>query len=148
MEKYKINDKTLVLFSLDAKTRVYEEDKCFVVDENPNSIMESSCSYYGSSLEGRRKGATSLIGVKYKVPVLVEESKNIIFFPTESSKKTSCTWIRSNKIENYYYSNGRLVLCFKNGDKIVLDHSLPVIENQILRSTRLEALIRARKNGE
>lgn len=148
MEKYKINEKTIALYSLDAKTRVYEEDKCFVVDENANSIMESSCSYFGSSLEGRRKGTTSLIGVKYKVPVVVEESKRIIFFPTESSKKTSCTWIRFNKIENYYYHQGRLVLCFKNGDKIVLDHSLPVIENQILRSTRLEALIRERKNGE
>ena len=148
MENYKINDKTMALYSLNAKTRVYEEEKCFEVEETANHIMENSCSYYGSSLEGRKKGSTSLIGAKYKVPVIVEESKNIIFFPTDSSKKKNCTWIRFNKIDTYYYHQGRLVLCFKNGDKLVLDHSLPVIENQILRSTRLEALIRKRKNGE
>ncbi len=145
MQKYEINDKTMALYSLKNKTRVYEEDKNFIINQSTNEIMEESCAYFGSSLSGRRKGTEKLIGVTYKPPVVVEESKNIIFFPTSSPKRGNCTWLRLHMIDNYYYKDGRLVVRFKNGDKILLNTSYGVIDNQILRSTRLESELRYRK---
>lgn len=145
MNKYEINDKTVALYSMANKTRVYEEDRNFIVDAPASEIMEESCSYFGSSMEGRKKGTNSLIGVSYKAPIIVEESKDLIFFPTASPRLKNCSWLRSSKIERYYYKNGHLVVEFKNGDKILLNISYDAINNQILRATRLESVLRDRK---
>ncbi len=145
MNKYEINDKTVALYAMTNKTRVYEEDRNFVVDAPANEIMEASCSYFGSSMEGRKKGTNSLIGVTYKAPIIVEESKDLIFFPTSSPKLKNCSWLRSDKINRFYYKNNRLVVEFKNGDKILLNISYEAINNQILRATRLECVLRDRK---
>lgn len=145
MEKYEINDKTVALYSLNNKTRVYEDKQSFVVNKPVNEIMEESCAYFGSSYEGRKKGTNTLIGVTYKAPIIVEESNNMIFFPTTSPRLKKCSWIRSSKIKNCYYKNSRLVVEFKNGDKILLSSTYDMINNQILRSTRLESVLEERK---
>lgn len=145
MKKYEINSKTMALYAMNEKTRVYEEDRNFVVDKPANVIMEESCAYFGSSLSGRRKGTEKLIGSLYKAPVIVEETKDIIFFPTSSHKSNSCSWLRSSMVDRYYYKNGRLIIEFVNGDKLALNVSYGVIDNQILRSTRLESVLRSRK---
>ncbi len=148
MDKYEINDKTVALYSMNNKTRVYEDNQNFIVNQPANEIMEESCSYFGSSLEGRKKGTNSLIGVTYKAPIIVEESNNMIFFPTASPKLKNCSWLRSNKIKRYYFKNGHLVVEFKNGDKILLNVSYDMINNQVLRATRLESILRDRKLEE
>lgn len=145
MENYEINTKTVALYAMADKTRVYEEDKNFLVDKSANQIMEESCSYFGSSLAGRKKGTENLIGVSYKAPIIVEESQEIIFFPTSSPKVNTCSWLRLSMVDRYYYKNNGLVVEFKNGDKILLDTSYGIIDNQILRATRLESVLRGRK---
>ena len=145
LENYEINNKTVALYAMDNKTRVYEEDTNFIVDKPANAIMEASCSYFGSSLAGRKKGTENLIGVSYKAPIIVEESNNIIFFPTSSPKLNTCSWLRLSMVNRYYYLNNQLVVEFKNGDKIVLDTTYGIIDNQILRATRLESVLRGRK---
>ncbi len=144
-QKYEINDKTVALYAMTDKTRVYEEEKNFVIDKPATEIMEESCSYFGSSLEGRKKGTANLIGVSYKAPIIVEESNEVIFFPTSSPKMKTCSWIRFNSIDRFYYKNNHLVVEFKNGNKILLNTSYDIINNQILRATRLESVLRGRK---
>ena len=145
MKEYEINEDTLALISLDDKTRVFETNKNFIVEKEVSQIMEDSCAYFGSSLVGRQKGTESLIGVSYKAPIIVEETKNIIFFPTCSPRIKSCNWISLNNLERYYSKNQKIVLEFKNKQKIMLNLSFGVIDNQILRATRLEAVLRGRK---
>ena len=146
MKEYEINEDTLALISLDKKTKVFESNKTFTVDKETSKIMEESCEYFGSSLSGRQKGTEKLIGVSYKAPIIVEESKNIIFFPTTSPRIKSCSWISLNNLERYYTRNKRLILEFKNHQKIMLNLSYGIIDNQILRATRLEAVLRGRKS--
>ena len=102
MEEYEINDGTLALISEDEEnTTVYEDDKIFKVSKGANEIMEDSCAYFGSSLAGRQQGTNNLIGVTHKSPVIVEESREIIFFPTCSPRLTKCSWVSLNNIEKY-----------------------------------------------
>ena len=145
INEYEINEDTLALISLDDKTKVFEKDKTFMVSKETNLIMEDSCQYFGSSLSGRQKGTENLIGVSYKAPIIVEESNNIIFFPTTSPRLKKCSWISLNNLERYYTKNKKIVLEFKNKQKIMLNLSFGVIDNQILRATRLEAVLRGRK---
>ena len=147
MTDYEINTDTLALISLNEKTKVYEKNKVFTVNKNANQIIEDSCTFFGSSLSGRQKGTSSLIGVNYKCPIIVEESRNLIFFPTCSPRLLSCSWIGINNIERYYKTAaGKVIIKFKNGQKIVLSSSFGIIDNQILRSTRLESVLRGRIN--
>ncbi len=145
MENYEINKNTVALYAMGNKTRVYEEDSNFVINKTANEIMEESCKYFGSSLAGRKKGTESLIGVSYKAPIIVEESSNIIFFPTSSPRLADCSWLRLSYINRYYYENNKLIVEFKNKDKIVLDTSYGIVDNQVLRATRLESVLNGRK---
>ena len=147
MADYEINVDTLALISIKDKTKVYENNKVFMVNKIANKIIEDSCSFFGSSLSGRQKGTNNLIGVSYKCPVIIEESNKIIFFPTCSPRINSCSWININNIKDYYKSPaGKVIIMFKNGQKIILSLSFGIIDNQILRSTRLESVLRSRIN--
>ncbi len=145
MDHYEINDKTIALYGMQNKTRVYEEDKSFIIDKSATTIMEESCTYFGSSLNGRKRGTEKLIGVSYKAPIIVEETNDLIFFPTSSPRCDECSWIRSNKIDKFYYKNNHLMIEFKNGNKIYLKISYDVFNKQILRATRLEHVLNDRK---
>lgn len=146
MENYEINTETLALIALKNKTEIFEENNHFFVDKLANEIMEESCAYFGSSLAGRQKGTEHLIGVSYKAPVIVEESKEMIFFPTSSPRKEDCSWISLQKINKYFRAGDKMVIEFKNGSRVVLDLSFGILDNQVLRATRLESVLRSRKN--
>lgn len=145
MNNYEINTNTYILLPIGLKTRVIEQNKTFIVNKSTYDIMCDSCLYFGSSLEGRKKGTENMIGIRYKTPIIIEESNNIIFFPTESYKSQNCIWISLNNINRYYNLKNQSVIEFKNNKKIYLNLSYGIIENQILRSTRLDAVLRGRK---
>lgn len=145
MKEYEINEETLFISPYKERSKVYENHRVFLVDKPVSEIMEDSCNYFGSSLEGRQKGTERLIGITYKAPIIVEESKGIIFFPTSSPREKKCSWVSLNNIAKYYFKNKNLFIEFKNGIKIALDVSYGIIDNQILRATRLESVLRSRK---
>lgn len=148
MENYEINSSTLALIALKNKTEVFEENDHFFVDKLANEIMEDSCAYFGSSLAGRQKGTEKLIGISYKAPVIVEESSEIIFFPTKSPRQESCSWIALSKINQYSRIGDKMLIEFKNGSRVVLSMSYGILDNQVLRATRLESVLRGRKNDK
>ena len=85
MDSYEINAETLVIVPFaKGKSKVYEYDCEYIVNMTPFKIIQNSCLYFGCSYEGRKEGTKSLIGVDMKVPIVIEESKNIIFFPRTS----------------------------------------------------------------
>ncbi len=149
MENYEINEETLAILPINEhNSEVYEFDEVIHVNKSTTKIMEDSCLYFGSSLEGRRKGTADMIGVTYKAPIIVEESKEMIFFPTSSSRYQDSVWISLKHIKNYYMENNLLVIEFENKRKIYLNYSYGIIDNQILRATRLESTLRGRKTSK
>lgn len=146
MDNYEINDNTIALIFNNFKTLVYEKGNSFYVDKLPNEIIKYSCEYFGCSFKGRVDGTKYLTGLTHKPPIIVEESNEIIFFPLSSPRLNSCSWIRSKYINNYSKYNTKSIVTTINGSKIVLDCSYEILNNQILRSSRLESIIRYRKN--
>ncbi len=143
---YEINNDTQLLLPItDQKTKVIEQDNEYVIDLNINKIMEHSCEYFGSSYEGRKEGTKKLLGITHKSPIIVEESRKIIFFPTTSPDNNKCMWINLEKIEDYYMIDKKTsAIKFKNGDIIKIDISYGSLSNQILRSTRLKYVLEER----
>lgn len=146
LNEYEINSSTLAVLPVDSETsKVLEEEGEYYVKRPVISIIDDSCKYFGSSLKGRNEGTKSLIGGNYKLPVVIEESRNIIFFPTSSPRLEDCAWISLNNLENYFNESRNGIVKFKNGSTLNVGISIFSLENQVLRASRLENVLRKRK---
>lgn len=145
--EYEINASTLVILPIDEENcRVYEYDKDFVVKRHSTKIVNDSCMFFGSSLIGRQYGTKKLISVAVKAPIIIEESKKIIFFPMASPRQTNCIWISYNNLVKYSKNGDKTIFIFKNNKQIELDLSYNIVDNQIVRCIKLEkAFIRRKK---
>ena len=102
LDEYEINSSTLAIIPInDNSSKVYEEETEYVVNKNVHKIIDFNCKFYGSSYAGRCEGTKYLLGIKSKYPIIIEESRNLIFFPTSSTRKLDNAWISLNKIKNY-----------------------------------------------
>lgn len=145
MQSYEINKDTVALIPKDKKTIVYETDDSFIVDKTPLEIMEESCEYFGSSLEGRQIGTSKLIGFTHKVPIIVEETFDLIFFPTLSPRNEECSWLSYSHIFKPDKFKDKSIIELKNGKKIVVGVSSAIIDNQLYRCSRLKDVLQIRK---
>ena len=146
--KYEISKGTLAILPNNKEdSLVYEDNERYVVSQTPYEIMESSCLYFGSSYEGRREGAKDILGAEYKVPIIVDDSDNLIVFPTTSPLSEDCVWIslkHLKKFEKVDANNTKII--FQNDKEIIVPSSYRSIENQVSRASRLDYIIRSRKN--
>lgn len=147
MKTYEISNETLAIIPIDNFcSKVIEKDSNFVIEKTPMQIIEDSCSFFGSSYTGRATGTKKLIGVSHKAPIIVEESREIIFFPTSSPRLYECCWVSLKNIEHYHKKEKCSAIIFNSGFLLELDMSYGSLDNQVLRATRLESVIRFRKN--
>ena len=150
MEDYEISSATLAIVPLGEEiSKVYEEEDEYIIQKSANSIIKDNCEFYGSSYEGRCIGTKTLTGIKTKFPIIIEESRNIIFFPTSSTRTKQSTWIALNKIKEISKKeNQNSEILFKNQDTLDLDISVNSLENQIVRATMLKSKLYERKLEE
>lgn len=146
--KYEISRGTLAIVpNSEENSLVYEDDSRYIVNETPFKIMEDSCKYFGSTYDGRKESAKSILGAEYKVPIIVEENSNIIVFPTTSPSSADCVWISLGRVkyfEKIDASNTKII--FDNNREIIVPCSYRTIENQVSRASRLDLVMRNRKN--
>ena len=145
MDSYEVNKNTVALIPKENKTVVYELDNVFEVSQSPLKIMESSCEYFGSSFEGRQVGTSKMIGFTHKVPIIVEESFDLIFFPTLSPKNNECSWISYAHVFKPDKFKDKSIVELKNGKKLLVDVSPSIIDNQLYRCSRLKEALELRK---
>ena len=146
--KYEINRGTLAIVPNETtNSLVYEDEERYLIEEKPFQIMEESCKYFGSTYDGRKNSARDILGAEYKVPIIVEDSDNLIVFPTTSPQSDECIWIslrRVKKFEKIDGTNTRII--FDNNKAIIVPCSYRSIENQVSRASRLDLIMRSRKN--
>ena len=82
MNSYEINSETQAIIPIGGdKSKIIESSRTLIVNQTPMKIIDRSCKYFGSSYQGRFIGTKNLIGVSHKAPIIIEETKEIIFFP-------------------------------------------------------------------
>ena len=149
MKKYEINKGTLAVIGItENESKVIEYDKSYSILDNSYQIMEDSCNYFGSTMEGRIKGTKKMIGINYKVPIIIEESNDLIFFPLSEIEGVNCIWISLGWFDRVEEINNKTYICFKNGKKIPTKVSKYTIENQVSRALKLNYLLNDRKNNK
>ena len=143
---YEINEGTLAVMpdtNDSRKSKILEDRKEYIVDTKPYEVMDYSCKYFGSSYEGRKEGTKAVLDINYKVPIIVENSMNLIFFPTNSPNSDDCMWISLKNIKNimdYDFNSTKII--FNNDVEITIPISKRTIENQIFRASRLDLIMR------
>lgn len=142
MRNYLINEDTLaILPEGTSDSLVIEKNNKFIVHRKPNNIIKANCSMHGSSLQGRLDGTRNLTGYTYKAPIIIEEKSNIIAFPTKSPRLERVAWIILDNVDCAYRDkvNRDNIIRFNDGQTIIVDSSLNILNNQILRATRLSS---------
>ena len=143
---YEINSETLAIISLDNGTsKIIEKDYTVEISCNHLKIIDNSCKYFGSSYTGRFEGTKNLIKTSYKNPIIIEESREIVFFPTTSPRLDKCCWISLNNIKNYEKNIDKTRIYFENNKFIDLDISYKSFDNQYLRATHLLMVLKKQK---
>lgn len=143
---YEINYDTQVILPISKESsKIIESGDEYYININSHKILEHSCEYFGSSYEGRKEGTKKILGITHKAPIIIEESRKIIFFPTTSPEKDNCIWINLDKIEKYYKTDIRkTAILFKDGTLLEFDLSYGSLTNQIMRATRLKYVLEER----
>lgn len=148
MKNYCISNKTLLVVPKGkSKSTIIEKLKNYDVDNNTLQVMEDSCSYFGSNYYTRLHNTYQVMKSKYKVPIIVEEKNNIVFFPTNSPNNPNNVWICYNNVKEYLpYLNGKQVkVRFNNSFELILDVSYYSFNQQFLKSAKLHSKINQRR---
>lgn len=149
INKYEFSKGTLaVIPNGEDSSLVLEDNDKYIIEQKPFKIMEDSCKYFGSSYEGRKEGSKGILGAEYKVPIVIEDSSNLIAFPTTSPHASDCTWISLKRVYNISkVDNYSTKVIFDNNEEIIVPCSFRSLENQLSRASRLDLVLKNRKNS-
>ena len=146
MKNYEVNHETLAVIGIDKSTsRVIEHKKEYLITDNAYHVMDESCKYFGSSYLGRQEGSKKILGAKYKLPIVVEESSELIFFPIGSLENSNCLWVSLKWFQDVTSRGKKVYILLKNGKKIECKCSKESIQNQVMRASRLNLILNQRK---
>ena len=94
IDEYFINEDTLLLIPKDKKTtKIFDINGEYLIKKNIFALVDESCQYYGSSYNGRYVSAKKTLDMDYKLPIIIDEVKEVVLFPTCSPKLNKCMWI-------------------------------------------------------
>ncbi len=146
LKNYEVNSSTFALIPVKKNyCRVMDQDGSHLVRNSALTIIKNACNYFGSSFDSRHVMTRKLININYKSPIVIEESRSIIFFPTSSPREDDCIWISLNSIKKYLKKEGKTRIIFRNDSFIEIPVSYNIIDNQMARSIMLEKELNKRK---
>lgn len=150
MEDYEINSHTMALLAKENEdgqvyTEVFELGDRFDMTKCPSDIVDDSCRYFASSLEGRLAGTKQVTNYTHKPPIVVSEAMSIYFFPIISPKRKDCTWIAHKYVLTYVSEpDHTITVHFTNGESVNLPVSYGMFANQIQRAAHLQVILQDR----
>lgn len=147
---YKITKNTYAILAYTkTKSKIIEKEKIFYINSSVNDIIEYNCYINGSTLKGRQKASAYLLGIKAKPPAILSETEEIIIFPTHSIINEKSSWIVLKNVLKYSnYRNKKTVVEFQNHEKIIINISPYIFDQQIIKATRLEFIIKRDKSAK
>ncbi|WP_390217518.1 competence protein ComK [Halobacillus seohaensis] len=149
-KEYEVNPQTMALVAnYDAQgqiiTEVVENGERFYLPGYPGKIVDQSCRYFASSLEGRLSGTKQVAGFTHKPPIVISQAMDMYFFPIISPKRKECTWIAPKYIRTHKgESDQSTTIYFMNGDTVNVPVSVGMIINQIQRTAQFRVKLEDR----
>ncbi|MGG5253323.1 competence protein ComK [Neobacillus sp. SM06] len=149
IEEYEVNPYTMFIkptvYGSKVYSQIYELEDEFLSPFKPIEIIKKSCEYFSSSFEGRKNGTKQLIGITHKVPIAIDPSNYIYFFPTTSPNRSECIWVSHEHVLNYArFAPDQTQVTFQNKQSFIFPISYSSFENQLLRTALLRTKLMQR----
>ena len=126
-------------------SQIVEVEDEFTSPFKPIEIIKKSCEYFSSSFEGRKNGTKQLIGITHKVPIAIDPTNFIYFFPTTSPSRSECIWVSHEHVLNYRrLAPDQTEVTFQNKQSYNFQISYSSFENQLLRTALLRTKLMQR----
>ena len=139
MVDYEINVDTLVIVGISlTESKVITKDKDYRVKCASTEMVNNTCKFFGSNLMERMRMTKRLTNISVRAPIIVEETKNIVFFPLKSIREKNNIWISYNNIKSYDKYENAVKVTFKGGKSVILDCSFYMLDNQVTRCLILD----------
>ncbi|WP_138419752.1 competence protein ComK [Aquibacillus sediminis] len=143
---YEVTPNTLALISnkIDGRyvTQLLEDREYYYIKKSPSKVMDLACKFFGSSLKGRQDGVKDMCNFSNKVPICIDPSSGMYFFPTSSPQNANCSWVAHSHIDQIKKLRSQSTqITFKNGQSIVLAISHGSLLNQIQRTAQYRYLL-------
>lgn len=135
--KYIINEDMYFLIRKEKRIEIVTKEQNYVFIGCFDTFINESCKYYGSSYEGRKNGSRYLLSLTSKLPIILNEKKNLVLFPINSDRSKNNIWFMYNNILNYKKVKNYVEVTFKNKEKMIFLISYYVFRNQMLKSSQL-----------
>ncbi len=142
IEEYEVNPYTMFIKPIVYGSKIYsqiiEVEDEYLSPFKPLDIIKKSCDYFGCDYEGRKNGTKQLIGITHKIPIAIDPTNRIFFFPTTSPNRQECIWISHEHIDDYSrVSPQETVILFHNKKSYKFPVSYSAVDNQMLRTSYL-----------
>lgn len=108
-----------------------------ILPYSSKTIVDKNCKLFGSSLHGRIESSKEWLGYDYKLPIIVDEIRNLVLFPTRSIDSPKNVWLSYNVIDDYTVKRDGVEILLKNGKTIKIKESFNVFESQYFRAAKL-----------
>lgn len=116
---------------------VLEEQEEFYVKTTPSKVIDFACRFFGASLKGRQEGTRAIADLTHKVPISIDPSSGMYFFPTFSPANPKCSWIAHTHLSKIQEAENQCTeVVFKNGKRVILDVSFGSMMNQVNRTAQ------------
>ncbi|WP_075981509.1 competence protein ComK [Bacillus massilinigeriensis] len=148
-EDYEISPSTMAIvphpYGSRLYSKIYEYDREFISPLKPMDIIKKSCRFFGVSYEGRKEGTKELLGFSHKLPIAVEPTNSIYFFPTSSPTKSHCIWISLEHVKKVQrVDRNQSMIIFQNDKTITIPVSTSSFNNQLYRTSMLRTKLAQR----
>ncbi|OLN23820.1 hypothetical protein BTO30_02420 [Domibacillus antri] len=114
-------------------TLVYEssQEPAFI-PEKTSTIVQKSCLRHASTYDGRKKASKQLLGIKSKLPLVIDHVEGIYLFPIASHLKPDCVWIALSHVKSLKkVEKKETEVTFKDGQKVMVHASILVLFSQM-----------------
>jgi competence protein ComK len=144
IEEYEVNSSTMFIqpveYGSKIYSQIYEADGEFLSPYKPFDIIKHSCEYYLADYQSRRRATKDLTNYTRKVPIAIEPSNDIFFFPTASPESSVCMWFSLSQIENHLPAPGaKTKVLFQNKQSLLFDVPFATFNNQMERTSHVKA---------
>ena len=150
---YLINQKTEAMVGEyhdngEEMTRVIEGKEMFIVNETPFDILNNTFIHLGFDLEGALKGAKSVLGERYRLPVCINAELGMVWFSSNSFRKSGGIWLSYKHIRKLVpISKKETMVLTDYGHRIPVPMSLNQIDLKKNQSAFLHTTFIARWQG-
>ena len=143
--KYIIDEDMYFLIKKEKRVEVVTKNQNYEFMVTFDTFINESCKYYGSSYEGRKNGSRYLLSLTSKLPIILNEKKNLVLFPISSDRSKNNIWFLYNNILSYKKVKNYVEVTFKNKEKMIFLISYYIFRNQMLKCSQLLTILLLRE---